>query len=90
VVLSGSVFKGEGPLLVDTVSDHVHRVAPRARVVRASFEPVIGAVLLAFDACGIPTDQEVIRNLAETSPAASFYATADAGGYMNPRGARPP
>jgi N-acetylglucosamine kinase-like BadF-type ATPase len=88
VVLSGSVFKGEGSLLVDTVSDHVHRVAPRARVVRASFEPAIGAVLLAFDACDIPADQGVSRNLAETSPPASFYATADAGGYMNPRGGR--
>jgi N-acetylglucosamine kinase-like BadF-type ATPase len=38
VVLSGSLFKGRGPLLTDTIARAVHRVASRARIVR----PAIG------------------------------------------------
>jgi N-acetylglucosamine kinase-like BadF-type ATPase len=86
VVLSGSVFKGEGPLLVDTVTQNIHRMAPRASIVRTRFEPAVGALLLALDACGILADEEVYRNLEKTAPPAAFYATADSGGYRNPRG----
>ena len=85
VVLAGSIFKGKGPLLVDTVTQGIHRVAPRAQIVRARFEPAVGALLLAFDACGIAVDAAVYHNLEETAPPPSFYATADSGGYMNPR-----
>ena len=35
VVLAGSVFKGWGPLLVDTITQAIHRVAARAHIVRA-------------------------------------------------------
>jgi N-acetylglucosamine kinase-like BadF-type ATPase len=90
VVLAGSVFKGRRPLLIDTVTQAIHRVAPRARIVRARFEPAVGALLLAFDTAGIAADEELYRALEATAPPPAFYATADSGGYMNPREAQTP
>jgi len=79
VVLAGSVFKGRGALLTDTITQAIHQVAPHARIVRAPYEPAVGALLLAYDALGIATDDEIHRNLAQTAPGADFYNTADGG-----------
>jgi len=78
VVLAGSVFKGKGPLLIDTLTQAIHRVAPHARVVRAEFEPVVGAVLLAYDALGLTVTDGIVGNLARTVPGPEFFRTADA------------
>lgn len=59
VVLGGSVFKGEGPLLVDTITEVVHRQAPRARIKPLAHEPVTGAALLALEGLGITITQEL-------------------------------
>jgi N-acetylglucosamine kinase-like BadF-type ATPase len=48
VVLGGSVFKGNNPLLIDEYTT-VHRTAPRAKIQVSSKEPVEGAYLLAVD-----------------------------------------
>lgn len=76
VVLAGSVFKGVGPLLVDTLTQEIHRVAPRARIVRAPREPSVGSVLLAYDALGIPVSESMYAHLDETAPDSKFYDTA--------------
>lgn len=76
VVLAGSVFKGVGPLLVDTLTQEIHQVAPYARIVRARFEPAVGSVLLAYDALKLPVDEEVYARLAETAPGPQFFDTA--------------
>jgi N-acetylglucosamine kinase-like BadF-type ATPase len=68
VVLAGSVFKGEGPLLTDTLIQVLHRTAPGAVLVRPVFEPVVGAVLLGLEAAGARVDDEVYRALRETMP----------------------
>lgn len=81
LVLSGSVFKGVGPLLVDTITREIARVAPRARVVRPAFEPVIGSLLLAYDAAGIDVTETILANVAATLPGASFFDTQDGRGY---------
>lgn len=78
VVLSGSVFKGQGPLLVDTITQAVHAVAPQARIVRPRFEPVVGAVLLALDALGVPETPSIAANLQRTQPPVAFFDTATA------------
>ncbi|MDI7277427.1 MAG: BadF/BadG/BcrA/BcrD ATPase family protein [Anaerolineae bacterium] len=83
VVLAGSLFKGQGPLLVDTITQAVHQVAPRAHIVRARFEPAVGAVLLAYDALGVPVTEAMYAALAETSPHAGFFDTTD-GGQVRP------
>jgi N-acetylglucosamine kinase-like BadF-type ATPase len=77
VVLAGSVFKGEGPLLIDTVTQCVHRVAPQVSVVRAKLEPAVGAILLAYDALEIPVSDRMMDNLVETLPDPELFSTAD-------------
>ena len=77
MVLSESVFKGKGPLLVDTITQAVHQVAPGAKVVRLEPEPAVGAVLLAYDALGIDVSEETYHNLAPTSPGEEFFRTTD-------------
>ncbi len=69
VVLAGSVFKGRGPLLVDTVRQVVHRVAPEARIVLPRYEPVVGALFLALEAAGTQIDERVLRNIEASIPA---------------------
>jgi N-acetylglucosamine kinase-like BadF-type ATPase len=81
VVLAGSVFKGTGPLLVDTIVQEIHRTAPRANIVRAQFEPAVGSVLLAYDALEIPVGDEIYARLAKTAPDERLFDTA--------RGSRP-
>ncbi|MCL4561991.1 MAG: hypothetical protein M1281_15450 [Chloroflexi bacterium] len=48
VILSTSVFQGKGPLLLDVITETVHRTAPLARVVIPDFIPVVGAALEAM------------------------------------------
>jgi N-acetylglucosamine kinase-like BadF-type ATPase len=75
VVLAGSLFKGEGPLLIDTVRAAVLSVAPHARMVLAECEPALGAVMLAYDSLGIEVTDEIRRNLAATAPGPDFFST---------------
>ncbi len=76
LVLSGSVFKGECPVLIDTLTAEVHKVAPRVKIVRLNVEPAAGAVLLAYDALGIPVTEEMMENLRRTLPEPAFFSTA--------------
>ncbi len=80
VVLAGSIFKGEGPLLIDTITQAVHRTVPLANIVRAKFEPVIGSVLLAYDALGVKVTQTMYANLAASSPRPAFFDTTTGAG----------
>lgn len=63
VVLSGSVFKGRGTLLVDTVRQVVRAAAPAARIVRPRLEPVAGAALLALDLAGLSAGRAAYAGL---------------------------
>jgi len=80
VVLSGSVFKGQGPLLIDTVTQAVHRVAPHTRIVPAAFEPAIGSILLAYDQLGIVATDKMLDRLVRTMPDHAFFSTLDGRG----------
>jgi N-acetylglucosamine kinase-like BadF-type ATPase len=68
VVLGGSVFKGQGPLLLDTVTQAVHKVAPQATIVLPGFEPVVGAVFLALESLGLALDEAVYANVRASLP----------------------
>lgn len=52
VILTGGLFRGKGPLLEDTVRMIAHVRAPRADLRRADREPVMGAVMYAYEALG--------------------------------------
>lgn len=49
VVLGGSIFKAKGPLLIDYVKAELHSFNPKSEIVLPRYEPVVGALLLAFD-----------------------------------------
>jgi len=70
VVLGGSVFKGKGSLLIDTVRSMVHQQNRKARIVKPIYEPVVGAALLALEAINVPVDDPRKRVLEDTLPAA--------------------
>jgi len=78
VVLIGSLFtKGEGPLLMDTVRARLAELAPYARPVRLRHPPVVGAILLALEACGVVVGERIMTRLEET--AAKVVPGASAG-----------
>lgn len=68
VILAGSVFKGKGRLLLDTVTQEVHREAPMAKILRPRYEPVVGAALIALEAMEVVIDEQIRSRLDETLP----------------------
>ncbi len=65
VVLAGSVFRGKGPLLVDTATDVIRQAVPRAQVRRLDVEPVAGAVLWALEELDVPSTTRGYEKLRE-------------------------
>jgi len=66
VVMTGSVFKGQSPVLRDAMTTVVHREFPLASIVRAAFEPVVGALLMAMEV-DKPVSDAVYDHLAEST-----------------------
>lgn len=77
VVLAGSIFKGPGKLLQETITMAIHRFAPHSQIVRSHFEPAVGALLLAYDKLGIPVSEAMYERLTITCPPADFFNTGD-------------
>jgi N-acetylglucosamine kinase-like BadF-type ATPase len=67
VIVSGGIFKGKGSLLMDVLNTYIHMVAPRARLVNARYEPVVGAALLALEKAGVALDEQVKHNIEESA-----------------------
>lgn len=65
VVMTGSMFEG-GSLLVEPMRETIHKLAPRARLVRLTVPPVLGAVMLGMEAGGL-TVTSSIRSTMETT-----------------------
>jgi len=68
VILGGSVFKGKGTLLIDTVTSVVHQENLKARIIKPSYEPVVGAALLALEAINVIADKPHKLMLEKTLP----------------------
>ncbi len=69
VVLGGSVLRGEGSVLLETVRTTIRQSAPRARIVLPEFHPVVGAVFQAMRHLGIDVDDRIRRNMRGSLPA---------------------
>jgi len=69
VVLGGSVFKGQGSLLLDTITRVVREKAPKARIVMPPYEPVVGAALLALESIGVTVTGPLSHLLGRSIPA---------------------
>lgn len=79
VVLGGSVFRAEGTLLIDLVTDRLRRRAPLARVVLPDIEPVVGAYFCALDMAGKVVDGEVRARARQSYARAVESAAVEAG-----------
>ena len=77
VVLGGSVFRGEGSLLLETVRTTLRRSAPRGRIILPEFHPVVGAVLQAMRDLGIEVDEGIRLNLGQSLPADLVFGRAE-------------
>jgi N-acetylglucosamine kinase-like BadF-type ATPase len=67
VVLSGSIFKGVGSLLTETLTAQLHKSAPKARLIHARYEPVVGSVLLGLEKQSVQIDSPVKANIERTA-----------------------
>jgi N-acetylglucosamine kinase-like BadF-type ATPase len=65
VVMTGSMFEG-GPMLIDPMAETIHRLAPKARLVRLSVPPVIGAVMLGMEASAVNVTPEIRNHMNES------------------------
>ena len=63
VVLSGSVFKCEAPMLIRSVTETVLATAPGARIIDSTLEPAVGALLLALDDLGTGCTTDIQRHI---------------------------
>ena len=57
VVMAGSVFTGESPELVDALKAGIGDRCPHAECMRPAFEPVLGALFMAFEEAGALSDK---------------------------------
>src|SRR5258706_11721414 len=65
VVLTGSMFEG-GTMLIEPMRETIHKLAPKARLVRLMKPPVLGAVMLGMEAGGLFVTSAIPANIAET------------------------
>ncbi len=65
VVMTGSMFEG-GARLIDPMRATIHQLAPKARLVRLSAPPVVGAVMLGMEAVGAKITPEIRKMLKES------------------------
>lgn len=67
VVMTGSMFKG-GEMLTAPMRATVLKLAPKARFVRLATPPVVGAVMLGFEAGGLRVDRSMRQTILDTFP----------------------
>jgi N-acetylglucosamine kinase-like BadF-type ATPase len=67
VVMTGSMFRG-GELLIAPMRETVLKVASKARFVRLSVPPVVGAVMLGFEAGGLQMERSIRQAIINTFP----------------------
>ena len=67
VVMAGSVFKGESPELVDALKAGIRDRCPHAACRRPAFDPVVGALLMAFEEAGA-LSEKVYEGLEASLP----------------------
>jgi N-acetylglucosamine kinase-like BadF-type ATPase len=65
VVMTGSMFDG-GPMLIEPMRETIHKMAPKARLVRLSVPPVIGAVMLGMEAMGFRVTPEIRKTMNQS------------------------
>jgi N-acetylglucosamine kinase-like BadF-type ATPase len=72
VVMTGSMFEG-GAMLIEPLRAMIHQLAPRAKLVRLTAPPVLGAVMLGMEAANLPVIPSIRKTMSNTI---SFIRTA--------------
>ena len=75
LALAGGVIRHGSGILVEAGIRAVQERAPEARVVRPTFEPAVGALLLAFDRAAIEVTDAVEARLRATMPPSPLWDT---------------
>jgi len=75
LALAGGVIRHAGTALTDAIARAAAERAPEVRIVRPSFEPAVGALLLAFDTAGVLVSASVDRQLLATLPPSGLFDT---------------
>lgn len=75
LVLTGGVLRHPSRIMPEALIAQVQKTNPNVTPVYSVFEPAVGALLLAFEAAGIPTDEPLLERLTATLPASSLFAT---------------
>ena len=75
LALAGGVLRHRGRILRDALTSVALERSPEARVIQPTLEPAAGALLLAFDAAGIPVTASIARRLRATMPPADLFDT---------------
>src|SRR5512134_1670936 len=65
VVMTGSMFEG-GAMLIEPMQATIHKLAPKARLVRLTAPPVLGAVMLGMEAAGMPVTPSIRKTMINT------------------------
>lgn len=74
VVLSGSIFKGEKNIMRDDVTNYMKKIVPKASIVNAKYEPVVGAGIMGLMALNnYSLNKEIENNLETTAAALNLY-----------------
>ena len=79
VVLAGSFYNGS-PLLMETMRETIHTVAPGAQLVRLTAAPVVGGVVLGMEQAGLnpaPVRETLIQSTQE------LLLTEEQGGHIS-------
>jgi N-acetylglucosamine kinase-like BadF-type ATPase len=66
VVMTGSMFEG-GTRLIEPMRETIHKLAPRARLVRLTVPPVIGAVILGMEAAQAKASPSIRNTIVQTT-----------------------
>jgi len=75
LILNGGIFRHRGNVLVDVILSRLAQTTPGVVAIRSGYEPVIGALLLAFESAEISVDTGLIARLEATLPHHSLYET---------------
>jgi N-acetylglucosamine kinase-like BadF-type ATPase len=65
VVMTGSMFEG-GPMLIEPMRETILKLAPKARFIRLTTPPVLGAVMLGMEAAGLTVTSSIRNTMAKT------------------------
>ena len=65
VVMTGSMFEG-GARLIKPMRETIHKLAPKARLVRLTAPPVLGASMLGMEAGGVAITPEIRKMMKES------------------------